>query len=190
MSFSIENRERLVLYDQVQRLYKKRFGQCHLTRYSLDLSVNTLDHSPCKPNQSWYVPYRHRDHATATHAHAKHKSYPAIILNLLFLQSDSTNNPTESLPPLDDPSKWATGGDAATDRQKDFVAQLAASTSAHDVNIDELSKGDASAKIEELKARRDDGAQANVCRPFRVVDSWLNERRWSTDRHLIAMGCV
>jgi hypothetical protein len=63
-----------------------------------------------------------------------------------------------SLPPLDNPSKWATGGDAPTDRQKGFISQLADSVGA-DVNPDELTKGEASLKIDELKKKQDQGVE-------------------------------
>ena len=65
-----------------------------------------------------------------------------------------------SLPPLDNPAKWVTGGDAPTDKQKGFIATLAQSTG-EDVDPDSLTKGEASLKIDELKKKQDEGAQSD-----------------------------
>ena len=90
---------------------------------------------------------------------------PFVLLLLLAeiihsLSSRSQSNDA-SLPPLDNPSKWVTGGDAPTDRQKGFIGQLAESTG-EDVDPDSLTKGEASLKIDELKKKQDEGVQSDV----------------------------
>ena len=49
-----------------------------------------------------------------------------------------------------DPKTWATGGDPATDKQKNFLSTLA-SEKGVDLDVNEVDKGTASSKIEELK---------------------------------------
>lgn len=61
-----------------------------------------------------------------------------------------------SLPPLDDPSKWATGGDPPTEKQIGFMQTLAQQTG-ENVNPEGMTKSEVSIKIDELKKEKDGG---------------------------------
>ena len=65
---------------------------------------------------------------------------------------------------LDKPGQWATGGDPPTEKQAGFLKTLAASKNA-DVNPEEMTKSEASMKINELKnaETKDPGATAGEC---------------------------
>lgn len=53
---------------------------------------------------------------------------------------------------VQDPESWTTGGESATGRQAGYIKAMA-SRAGEQVNVDGLSKTDASEKIEELKEK-------------------------------------
>lgn len=53
---------------------------------------------------------------------------------------------------IQDPESWSTGGESATGRQAGYIKAMA-SRAGEQVNVDGLSKTDASEKIEELKEK-------------------------------------
>ncbi|KAJ3044716.1 BTB/POZ domain-containing protein kctd21 [Rhizophlyctis rosea] len=71
---------------------------------------------------------------------------PTFLYLSLYLQSKDVDYQT-SVP---DPNTWATSGDPITDRQKAFLETLA-SSKGEEVDLD-ISKGEASKKIDELKS--------------------------------------
>lgn len=72
---------------------------------------------------------------------------------------------------LDNPSQWATGNDAPTEKQKAFLSTLAADKDAQ-VDPARMNKSEASSKIDELKnaESKDPGAAAGE--PIQHPDSW------------------
>ncbi|KAL8715276.1 MAG: hypothetical protein Q9220_001234 [cf. Caloplaca sp. 1 TL-2023] len=78
---------------------------------------------------------------------------------------------------LDNPSQWATGADAPTDKQKSFISTLANSKGASDIDPSSMNKSEASAKINELKEKptTTDGTSSNSAaagKPIQDPDTW------------------
>lgn len=77
---------------------------------------------------------------------------------------------------LKNPSEWTTGGDAPTDKQKNFLATLANDKKV-DIDPDSLNKAEASKQIDKLKnmessgSGQDSGAGSNG-KPIQDPDSW------------------
>ena len=61
---------------------------------------------------------------------------------------------------LSNPSQWATGSDAPTSKQKQFLETLASSKGATDLDPSSLNKSSASSKIDELKNKPDDATSS------------------------------
>ncbi|KAK5122150.1 hypothetical protein LTR85_004396 [Meristemomyces frigidus] len=72
---------------------------------------------------------------------------------------------------LDKPQQWATGGDAPTEKQKAFLETLAKDKGV-DVDPSNINKGDASAKIDELKNMNTANPGATAGEPIRDPNSW------------------
>ncbi|KAL8839084.1 MAG: hypothetical protein Q9170_001866 [Blastenia crenularia] len=73
---------------------------------------------------------------------------------------------------LDNPSQWATGSDAPTEKQKSFISTLASSKGASDVDPSSLNKSEASAKINELKGQPTQNANASAGQPIQDPNTW------------------
>lgn len=72
---------------------------------------------------------------------------------------------------LDNPSQWATGADAPTDKQKSFISTLAASKNA-EVDPNSLNKSEASQKINELKNAETQNPNAIAGEPIQDPNTW------------------
>ena len=72
---------------------------------------------------------------------------------------------------LNNPSQWATGSDAPTEKQKSFISTLASSKGS-DVDPSSLNKSEASAKINELKEQPTQNANASAGQPIQDPNTW------------------
>lgn len=76
---------------------------------------------------------------------------------------------------LDNPKSWATGADAPTEKQTSFISTLAAEKGVQ-VDANSLNKGEASAKINELKGldTKDtkEAANASAGEPIQDPNTW------------------
>ena len=72
---------------------------------------------------------------------------------------------------LDNPSQWATGNDAPTEKQKAFLSTLAADKDAQ-VDPARMNKSEASSKIDELKNAESTNPGAAAGEPIQHPDSW------------------
>ncbi len=72
---------------------------------------------------------------------------------------------------LDNPQSWATGDDAPTQKQTSFVSTLAAAKGVQ-VDANSLNKGEASAKINELKNMDTKNAEATADEPIQDPNTW------------------
>ena len=72
---------------------------------------------------------------------------------------------------LDNPKSWATGDDAPTQKQTSFISTLAAEKGVQ-VDANSLNKGEASAKINELKNMDTKNADATSDKPIQDPHTW------------------
>lgn len=73
---------------------------------------------------------------------------------------------------LNNPSQWATGADAPTEKQKAFLSTLASSKHAPDVNPSSMNKSEASQKINELKDKPTQDSDAAAGQPIQDPSTW------------------
>ena len=72
---------------------------------------------------------------------------------------------------LDNPKTWATGGDPPTEKQTSFLQTLAKEKNV-EIEPEKLNKGDASAKINELKNMNTVDADATADEPIQDPKTW------------------
>lgn len=72
---------------------------------------------------------------------------------------------------LDNPKSWATGEDAPTQKQTSFISTLASEKGVQ-VDANSLNKGEASAKINELKNMDTKNAEATADKPIQDPNTW------------------
>lgn len=82
---------------------------------------------------------------------------------------------------LDKPQQWTTGDDAPTEKQKAFLETLAKEKGA-DVDPSNINKGDASAKIDELKNMSTSNPDATAGEPIQDPNSWATGGDPATDK--------
>jgi hypothetical protein len=72
---------------------------------------------------------------------------------------------------LDNPQSWTTGDDAPTEKQTSFIQTLAAEKGVQ-VDPTSMNKGEASAKINELKAKDTQNPDATAGEPIQDSKTW------------------
>jgi hypothetical protein len=72
---------------------------------------------------------------------------------------------------LENPQSWTTGDDAPTEKQTAFIKTLAAEKGVQ-VDPTSLNKGEASAKINELKSKDTQNADATAGEPIQDPKTW------------------
>jgi len=84
---------------------------------------------------------------------------------------------------LDNPQSWTTGEDAPTEKQTAFIKTLAAGKGVQ-VDPTSMNKGEASAKINELKAKNTQNPEATAGEPIQDPKTWATGDHPATGKQM------
>jgi hypothetical protein len=84
---------------------------------------------------------------------------------------------------LDNPQQWTTGDDAPTERQTSFIQTLAAQKGVQ-VDPTSMTKGEVSAKINELKSKETQSSDATAGEPIQDPKTWATRDDPATGKQI------